>query len=123
MIRYDSLLLRAGRPEHIVGVSTPATSSTVGGSTIVALAAIVTFFVALALSILVTYRVVEGYWSTRRRPFFYLGIGIFLLAPAPMILRFLLANALVVPLTTRSLVASGSELVGLLFILFTVYER
>lgn len=100
-----------------------ADASVVGGSTPVALAAIVTFFLAVGLSILVTYRVVEGYRQTRKRPFLFIALGIFFLAPAPMLLRFLLVNATLVEPTTRALLASGSELLGLAFILYTVYER
>ena len=101
----------------------PAVSSTVGGSTVVALAAILTFFVAVGLSLVVTYQVVQGYRQTRARPFLFLAVGIFLLAPAPMLLRFVLANATSVPFAVRSLTAAGSELLGLLCILYTVYQR
>lgn len=101
----------------------PTASSVVGGSTAVAIAAIVTFFVAVGLSLLVTYRVIEGYRGTRQPEILYLAVGIFLLAPAPMLFRFLLVNLTGVPLPIRSLVASGSELAGLGFILYTVYDR
>lgn len=100
-----------------------ADASVIGGSTPVAFAAIVTFFVAVGLSILVTYQVVEGYRQTRQRPFLFIALGIFFLAPAPMLLRFLLVNATLVEPTIRALLASGSELLGLVFILYTVYER
>lgn len=101
----------------------PAAASVVGGSTLVALAAIVTFFVALGLAVLVTYRVIEGYRRTRARPFLFLAIGIFLLAPAPLLLRFGLVNATSVGLGTRSLAAAATELAGLVCILHTVYQR
>lgn len=105
-----------------LGLFLPAQSSVVGGSTPIAVAAILTFFVAVALSILVTYRVVQGYYRTRQRPFLFIALGIFLLAPAPMLLRFLLANVTTTPTAIRSLLATGTELVGLLCLLYIVYE-
>lgn len=47
----------------------------VGGSTPVVLAAIVTFFVATVLAVLVTYRFVEGYRRTKARPILWLAVG------------------------------------------------
>lgn len=122
MIGPNSLPVAAMDPIW-AGTPLAADSSVVGGSTPVALAAIVTFFIAVGLSILVTYRVVEGYRQTRQRPFLFIALGIFFLAPAPMLLRFLLVNATLVEPTIRALLASGSELLGLAFILYTVYER
>ncbi len=116
-------LASAHPPGPISTAWVPTASSVVGGSTGVAIAAIVTFFVAVGLSLLVTYRVIEGYRGTRQPEILYLAVGIFLLAPAPMLFRFLLVNLTGVPIPIRSLVASGSELAGLGFILYTVYSR
>lgn len=109
--------------DPVEGAMVPAAASVVGGSTPVAVAAILTFFIAVGLSLLVTYRVIEGYRRTRQRPILFLAVGIFLLAPAPMLLRFTLANVAPVGLGIRSLAAAGAELLGLLCILYTVYDR
>lgn len=101
---------------------TPAAASVVGGSVPVALAAIATYFIALVVSILVTYRITQGYLQTRQRPFLFMALGVFLLAPAPMLMRVILGNASGMSLSTVSILTSGTELLGLLCILYTVYE-
>ncbi|WP_436346713.1 DUF7521 family protein [Natronorubrum sp. FCH18a] len=92
-----------------------------GGSTPVVLAAIVTFFAATVLAVLVTYRFVEGYRRTRARPILLLAVGMFLLAPAPMFVRLLAGNLEAVPLAAQLLLTTLSELCGLLVILYVVY--
>ncbi|WP_243645306.1 DUF7521 family protein [Natrarchaeobius chitinivorans] len=94
-----------------------------GGSTLVVLAAIVTFFVALLLSVLVTYRFVEGYRRTRARPILLLAVGMFLLAPGPMFVRLIVGNVAVIPLSAQLLTTTLSELCGLIVILYVVYSR
>ncbi|WP_135822123.1 DUF7521 family protein [Halostella litorea] len=93
-----------------------------GGSVGVAVAALVTFFVALALSVVVTYQCVRGYRQSQRRPMLLLAVGVFLLASAPMFLRLLLGNLNAVPPTTRIFVVAVTELAGLLTILYVVYD-
>ncbi len=92
-----------------------------GGETLVVLAAIVTFFIALGLAVLVTYRFVEGYRRTRRRPILLLAIGMFLLAPAPMFIRLLVGNIDPLPLSIQLLATTLSELCGLLILLYVIY--
>ena len=92
-----------------------------GGSTPVVLAAVVTFFVATVLAVLVTYRFVEGYRRTRARPILLLAVGMFLLAPAPMFVRLLAGNVAAVPVSAQLLLTTLSELSGLLVILYAVY--
>ncbi|TYT63902.1 DUF7521 family protein [Natrialba swarupiae] len=94
-----------------------------GGSTPVVLAAIATFFVALVLSVLVTYRFVEGYRRTKARPILLLAVGMFLLAPAPMFIRLLVGNVAAIPLSVQLLTTTLSELSGLVVILYVVYSR
>ncbi|MEY7850379.1 hypothetical protein AB7C87_14420 [Natrarchaeobius sp. A-rgal3] len=94
-----------------------------GGSTFVVLAAIATFFVALVLSVLVTYRFVEGYRRTKARPILLLAVGMFLLAPAPMFIRLLVGNVATIPLSAQLLTTTLSELSGLIVILYVVYSR
>ena len=92
-----------------------------GGEPLVVLAALVTFFVALVLAVLVTYRFVEGYRRTQRRPILLLAVGMFLLAPAPMFIRLLVGNVPAIPLSAQLLTTTISELCGLLVILYVVY--
>ncbi|NUB90538.1 hypothetical protein HTZ84_15300 [Haloterrigena sp. SYSU A558-1] len=121
-----------GRPSSPVGTSLALESSStsqpgqvsvdsVGGSTPVVLAAIVTFLVATVLAVLVTYRFVEGYRRTKARPILWLAVGMFLLAPGPMFLRLLAGNVAAIPLSAQLLVTTLSELCGLLAILYAVY--
>ncbi|SDK44483.1 DUF7521 family protein [Natronorubrum texcoconense] len=102
-------------------VSLPLQVDVEGGSTPVVLAAVVTFFVATVLAVLVTYRFVEGYRRTRARPILLLAVGMFLLAPAPMFVRLLAGNLEAVPLAAQLLLTTLSELCGLLVILYVVY--
>jgi hypothetical protein len=92
----------------------------VGGAPPTALAAIVVFFVAVVLSVLVTYRYAKGYLRTRQRPLLVLTAGMLLLAPAPMFIRLVLGNVAVVTGTERTLIVTVSKLCGLLAILSVV---
>jgi hypothetical protein len=94
----------------------------VGGGTLTAVAALVAFFVAIALSVVVTYRYAKGYLRTRRRPLLYLTVGLLLLAPTPMFARLLLANVGDVTTAERTLVVTASKLCGLLLILVVVHR-
>ncbi|WP_135828072.1 hypothetical protein [Halorussus halobius] len=94
----------------------------VGGSTAVVTLAIVGLLVAAALSVVVVYRLVEGYRRNGTRPMLVLGLGIALLVTGPTLLRFAFANALTVSLTARLLVTTASELVGLSAILYAIYD-
>jgi uncharacterized membrane protein YtjA (UPF0391 family) len=95
----------------------------VGGAAPTAVAAIVVFFVAVVLSVVVTYRYATGYLRTRQRPLLYLTIGMLLLAPAPMFVRLLLGNVAVLSTEARTLAVTVSKLCGLLVILSVVYQR
>jgi hypothetical protein len=101
----------------------PAQVNVVGGAAPTAVAAIVVFFVAVVLSVLVTYRYARGYLRTRQRPLLFLTAGMLLLAPAPMFLRLVLGNVAVVTGTERTLIVTASRLCGLLAILSVVHPR
>ncbi|WP_440771955.1 DUF7521 family protein [Natronorubrum sp. DTA28] len=110
-----------GSLEPSLLASLPLQVDVEGGSMPVVLAAVVTFFVATVLAVLVTYRFVEGYRRTRARPILLLAVGMFLLAPAPMFVRLLAGNLEAVPLAAQLLLTTLSELCGLLVILYAVY--
>lgn len=93
-----------------------------GGPPVIVLAGVISFLIASALAVVVTYRFIEGYRRTASRPVLLLAVGMFFLAPAPMFIRLLAANAAVLPLVARRLVTSLSELVGLLVVLYVVYR-
>jgi len=94
----------------------------VGGAAPTAVAAILVFFVAIALSVVVTYRYARGYLRTRQRPLLYLTVGMLLLAPAPMFIRLVLSNVVLVTPVERTLVVTVSKLCGLLVILAVVHR-
>ncbi|MFB6250490.1 MAG: hypothetical protein ABEI27_02180 [Halobellus sp.] len=95
----------------------------VGGAAPTAILAILVFFVAVVLSVLVTYRYAAGYLQTRERPLLFLTVGMLLLAPAPMFLRLVLGNAPVLGATERAFVVNVSKLCGLLVILTVVHKQ
>ena len=92
-----------------------------GGQTVTGLLALVTFFLATALSVLVTYRFARGYLRSRSRPILGLAVGLFLLAPAPMFVRLVAGNLLSVADPVRMLATTTAEAAGLLVILAVVY--
>jgi hypothetical protein len=94
-----------------------------GGPVILVLLGIGTFLVASVLAVIVTYRFIEGYRRTGSRPILLLAVGMFFLAPAPMFARLFIANVEAIPLTVQMLVASLSELTGLLVVLYVIYTR
>jgi len=108
---------------RMTGPLVPAQLEFTGGSDPFAVAAFVTFFVAVVLSVAVTRKFVAGYRSTGSRPILWLAVGMFLLAPAPMFLRLLLGNVSAVGPTARSLLTTLSELSGLLVVLYVVYRQ
>ncbi|WP_324757169.1 hypothetical protein [Haloarcula montana] len=113
--------MTAHPPTLRVGADSYAQVTVEGGGTVVGLLAIATFLVATALSVLVTYRFVQGYRRSRATPILLLAVGMFLLAPAPMFVRFVAGNLVVVPSTVRVLTTSLLESAGLLTILVVVY--
>lgn len=100
----------------------PAQVSVEGGTAAAGVLAVLTFFVAAGLSVLVTYRFVRGYLRSRSRPILALAVGMFLLAPAPMFIRLVAGNVLDVAGPVRVLAATTAEAAGLLVILAVVYR-
>ncbi|MFB6081282.1 MAG: hypothetical protein ABEJ67_00540 [Halanaeroarchaeum sp.] len=96
--------------------------SGVGGSPLVSVAALLAFFAAVVLAVLVTYRVAMGYRESGRRPLLLLAVGLFLLAPAPMFIRLVTGNVALLAPPERSLVVTTSKLLGLLVVLAVVHR-
>jgi len=96
--------------------------STTGGSTALALVALLLFGVALVLAVLVTYHFVQGYRRTGRRPMLLLAVGLFLLAAAPMFVRLVLGNVDGATDDARRLLVAVLELCGLVTLLYVVYD-
>jgi hypothetical protein len=122
MTRFATAAVSATVERAVATGGVPAQVDAVGGSTPVAVAVVVAFFVAIVLSVVVTYRYARGYLRTRQRPLLYLAVGLLLLAPAPMFLRLVLGNVAVVTSTERTLVVTVSKLCGLLVILSVVHR-
>jgi predicted DNA repair protein MutK len=93
-----------------------------GGATVTSIAALITFLVATVLAVLVTYRFLQGYLQSRSKPILLLAIGMFLLAPAPMLLRLIAGNIITVTTPVRVLSTTAVEAMGLLVILAVIYR-
>lgn len=93
-----------------------------GGSPLVVVAVFVLLAVTTILSLVITYRFARGYLRTGTRPFLLLAVGLFLLTAAPTFVRLAFTNLLGGPSSAQTLVASVSELLGLLTILYTIYQ-
>lgn len=94
----------------------------VGGSHTVVLAALAGLLVAAVLSLLVVAKLVGGYRRSGTRPMLYLGVGLALLVTAPIFLRLAFANFVNVSPAVRSLATTGLELLGLVAILYAIYD-
>jgi len=92
-----------------------------GGATVTGITALGTFFVATVLAVLVTYRFLQGYLRSRSKPVLLLAVGMFLLAPAPMLLRLIAGNVITVATPIRVLSITAVEAMGLLVILAVIY--
>lgn len=93
-----------------------------GGGTITGLLALLSFFVATGLAVLVTYRFLQGYLQARSTPILLLAVGMFLLAPAPMFIRLVAGNIFPVAGPVRVLSTATVKAAGLLLILAVVYR-
>jgi len=93
-----------------------------GGSAVLVVAVFALLAAASVLSLLVTYRFVRGYLRTGTRPLLFLASGLFLLTAAPIFARLAFVNVFELPGAYRTLITSGSELLGLLVILYTIYR-
>lgn len=93
-----------------------------GGATVTGLLALVSFFIATALAVIVTYQFLQGYLRARSTPILLLAVGMFLLAPAPMFIRLAAGNLLSVAGPVRVLSTATVKATGLLVILAVVYR-
>lgn len=113
----------ATTPSSLVNAApTPPLVTAVGGSRTVVALAIAGLFVAAGLSLVVVYRLLDGYRRNGTRPMLVLGLGIALLVTGPTFLRLAFANAVAVSLATQVLATAASELLGLSAILYAIYD-
>lgn len=104
-------------------VGKSALQTATGGSAAVVLLAFTALFVATILSVYLALRFYRGYRRGGSRAMLGLLIGLVLLTTVPFVLRLVLTNVGGVAPTTRSILATGSQLTGLLVILTVVYNR
>lgn len=97
--------------------------ATTGGSATVVLLVFVALFVATVLSVYLALRLYRGYRAGGGSAMLGLLVGLVLLTTVPFTLRLVLSNVGGIDTTTRALVATSSQLVGLLTILSVVYFR
>ncbi|MEF8780238.1 MAG: hypothetical protein V5A46_06140 [Haloferacaceae archaeon] len=106
---------RAGPP-----VDATVAAATGGSATVVALV-FLALFVATILSLYVAARLYQGYRSGGSPGMLRLGIGLVLLTTVPILLRLVFTNVPGADPTTRALLATASQLAGLLLILGVIY--
>lgn len=99
-----------------------AQTDVTGGTSVLVIAVFVLLAIATVLSLIITYRFAKGYFQTGTRPFLLLATGLFLLTAAPIFARLVFANVTDLPAAYGMLLTSGSELLGLLIILYTIYR-
>jgi len=109
-------------PAAALGTPDVVFAATVGGSRSVALLALAGLLLAAVLSVVVVSRLVAGYRRNGTRPMLVLGVGLALLVTGPIFLRLAFANVVGVSPVVRSLVTTGSELLGLAAILYAIYD-
>ncbi|OAQ53230.1 hypothetical protein HTG_07065 [Natrinema mahii] len=94
-----------------------------GGTTAIAVAVFLGQATAFVIACWIAKRSYDGYRDVRRKPLLWLALGITLLAAVPTVLRFLLPTLLGASSVTTSVLATSSEIAGLVAILYTVYGR
>ncbi|WP_313692533.1 hypothetical protein [Halorarum halobium] len=97
--------------------------TTTGGSPTVVLLVFAALFVATLLSMYLALRLYRGYRTGGGRGTLLLGVGLVLVTTVPLLVRLALSNVPAVPPTTRSIVATASQLVGLLVVLGVIHDR
>lgn len=96
--------------------------TTTGGSPTLVILAFALLFVASILSIYVALRLYRGYRAGGGRGALLLGTGLVLLTTVPILARLVLTNV-GVGSTTREVLATASQLLGLLVVLGVIYGR
>lgn len=94
-----------------------------GGSMVIAIAVFLGQTTAFVIACWIAKRSYDGYRDARRPSLLWLALGISLLAAVPTVLRFLLPTVLGASSVTTTVLASSSEIAGLVAILYTVYGR
>jgi len=94
-----------------------------GGETTIAIAVVVGQAVAFVLACWIAKRAYDGYRAARRPPLLWLAFGIALLAAVPTVVRFLLPTLFGAASLTTTVLATASEIAGLVAILYIVYGR
>lgn len=102
---------------------TPPLQTTTGGSPTLVLLVFVALFVATVLSLYLALRLYRGYQAGAGPGMALLGAGLVLLTTVPMVLRLVLTNVPGLGPTTRSIVVTASQLLGLLLVLGVIYGR
>lgn len=113
-------MMRSGLLSTLAAAGVPLQTAT-GGATVIVLLAFIALFVATILSLYLAVRLYRGYRTGGGRGMLGLLVGLVLLTTVPFVLRLVLTNIGGIAPTTRSLVATSSQLVGLLVILRVVY--
>lgn len=103
------------------GVS-PLTTTATGGPPALVVAVFLTLFVATGLSLYLAVRLYRGYRTASDPARFRLLVGLLLLTTVPLLVRLVLSNVDGVGATTRELLATASQLCGLLVVLGVVYD-
>lgn len=106
--------------ESATGALAPLQTAT-GGDPTVVLLALAALFVATILSIYLALRLYRGYRDGGAPGMAMLGVGLVCLTTVPMILRVVLGSVPGLAGTTRLLLVTASQLLGLLLILGVVY--
>ena len=107
----------------VAPLGTGAPAATGGGSATLVVLVFVALVLATVLSLYLAGRLYQGYRRGGGRGMLLLGVGLVLLTTVPILLRFVLSNVPGVALTVQELVATLSQLVGLLVILGVIYAR
>lgn len=97
--------------------------TTTGGSATMVLLTFAALFLATVLSCYLAVRLYRGYRAGGGRAMLGLFVGLVLLTTVPILARLVLTNVGGVPATTRALVATASQLLGLLVVLGVIYDR
>lgn len=111
----------SGLASHPAASALAPLQTTTGGDPTVVLLALAALFVATILSIYLALRLYRGYRDGGAPGMALLGVGLVLLTTVPMVLRVALGSVPGLGGTTRLLLVTASQLLGLLLILGVVY--
>lgn len=99
---------------------TPLQTAT-GGSVVVVVLSLLGMALTAGLSLIVAYRVINGYRRNRSRARLYIALGLVLLTTGPILLQLVLSSLTGVSSVGRALVTTISELLGLMAMLYAIY--